>query len=184
MDKRVKYSIKQKASVVKSILSGRQTIGGAARALGCHKSGIQKWLEQYKQHGCQGFKFRNGVYVGRFKVKVVQYYLKKGLSLKQTASYFKIPGQGIIGNWIKIYERLGAEGLLEETRGRKRSIMARKPKKKEMISNDPAAQKLAEMQEELEYLRAENAFLKKLRALVQQEKAAKAQARRPKSSGN
>jgi transposase len=184
MDKRVKFSIKQKVSVVESILSGRQTIRGAARELGCHKSGVQRWLEQYRQHGRQGFKLRNGGYVGRFKVKVVEYYLKNGLSLKQTASYFKIPGEGIIGNWIKIYERLGAEGLLKETRGRKRSIMARKPKKKEMISNDPVAQKLAQMQEELEYLRAENAFLKKLSALVQQEEAAKAQARRPKSSGN
>ena len=62
--------------------------------------------------------------------------------------------------------------------------MAKKLKKKEITSNDPAAQKLVEMQNELEYLRAENAFLKKFNALVQQEEAAKAQARQQKSSGN
>ena len=62
--------------------------------------------------------------------------------------------------------------------------MTKKRQKGKPTQTDPAAQKLAEMQKELDYLRAENAFLKKLEALVQQEEAAKAQARWPKSSGN
>ena len=184
MDKRVKYSIKQKRATVRSILSGERSIKGAARALGCHKSAVQRWVEQYKQYGIEGFNFRNGHYDSRFKLEVVRYYLQKGLSLNQTAGYFKIPNEGIISQWVKIYERSGAIGLSSKPRGRKRSIMARKPAKKETLSKDPATQKLAEMQKELDYLRAENAFLKKLNALVQQEEAARAQARRPKSSGN
>lgn len=184
MDKRVKYSIKQKQSVVLSILSGRLSIKGAARELGCHKSGIQRWLSQYKQAGKKGFKFRNGYYDDQFKLQVVRYHLKKGLSLKQTAIDFKIPNEGVISRWLKEYECLGASGLANKPRGRKRTIMAKKTRKKMDTSADPAAQKLAEMQKELDYLRAENAFLKKLRALIQQEEAAKAQARRPKSSGN
>lgn len=184
MDKRVKYSTIQKEAIVRSIKAGKLSNRDAARKLGCDHKTIRRWLEQYKLYGIKGLKFRNGSYEGRFKVAVVRHYFKKGLSLNQTASYFKIPNEGVICQWVKIYKRLGASGLLDETRGRKRSSMAKKPPKNQIPSNDPAAQKLAEMQKELDYLRAENAFLKKLDALVQQEEAAKAQAKRPKSSGN
>jgi len=184
MDKRIKYSIKQKQSVVQSILSGEYSIKGAARQLGCDKSAVQRWLEQYKQDGVKGLKFRNGHYSDQLRLQVVRYYLKKGLSLNQTAGHFKIPNASVICKWLKAYQRFGIDGLANKRRGRKKSIMTKKPGKKEDTAADPAAQKLAEMQKELDYLRAENAFLKKLSALVQQEEAAKAQARRPKSSGN
>ena len=184
MANRVKYSIKQKASTVQSILAGRLSYRGAARELGCDNRCIRKWVEQYKQHGVKGFKFRNGRYDEQFKLKVVRYYFKKGLPLNEIASYFKIPSESVVRKWVRDYERLGALGLMKKPKGRPKSIMTKKSKKKEIISSDPATQKLAEMQKELDYLRAENAFLKKLRALVQQEEAAKAQARRPKSSGN
>jgi transposase len=184
MDKRIKYSIKQKEEAVRSILAGQASSTGVARTLGCRRSAVQRWLEQYKRHGVKGFKFRNGSYTGVFKLRVVRYFLKKGLSLNQTASFFEIPNESAIVRWLKRYESWGAAGLLKETRGRKRSPMTKKPEKKANPSADPAAEKLAELQKENEYLRAENAFLKKLSALVQQEEAAKAQARRLKSSGN
>jgi hypothetical protein len=75
-------------------------------------------------------------------------------------------------------------GLLKDKRGGKVSTMPRKLRKSIVKPSDPTAQKLIELQKEVEYLRAENAFLKKLEALAQQEEAAKAQARRPKPSGN
>lgn len=102
----------------------------------------------------------------------------------QTASHFKVPNEGVVSRWVKAYECLGAIGLEDKRRGRKKSIMAKKPRKKVDTPTDPVAQKLAGMQQELDYLRAENAFLKKMEVLVQQAAAAKAQARRPKSSGN
>jgi transposase len=184
MDKRVKYSIKQKRLAVQSILLGWLSIKGAARELGCHKSAVQRWLAQYKQAGIKGLKLRNGHYDDRFKFQVVRYHLKKGLSLKQTANDFKIPNEAVVSRWINNYERLGIDGLTNKPRGRKKSIMTKKAGKKIDTTVDPITQKLAEMQKELDYLRAENAFLKKLSALVQQEEAVKVGARRPKSSGN
>jgi len=184
MDKRVKYSIKQKRSVVLSVLSGRLSVKGAARKLGCHKSGVQRWVTQYQQEGTRGFQFRNGHYSGPVKLRVVRYHIKKGLSLRQTACHFNIPNESTVYRWLNTYEHYGAEGLLKKNKGRKRSPMAKKPKKKEPTSSDPVAEKLAALQRENEYLRAENAFLKKLEALAQEEKAAKAQARRQKPFGN
>ena len=184
MDKRVKYSIKQKQSAVRSVLEGRETCRSAARALECEKSAVQRWLKQYKQHGTKGFKIRNGSYDGAFKVRVVQHIRRKGVSLPRAASHFNIPNESTIHGWLKIYEQCGAIGLLKRRRVGKASTMTKKPRKKAATPTDPATQKLVEMQKELDYLRAENAFLKKLRALVQQKEAAKAQARRPKSSRN
>jgi transposase len=184
MDKRIKYSIKQKQVAVRSILEGRESCRSAARELGCEKSAVCRWLKQYRQHGTAGFKIRNGSYEGAFRVRVVQYVMRKGISLPQAASHFNIPNESTIHCWIKIYEQQGAMGLLKDKRGGKVSTMPRKPRKSIVKPSDPTAQKLIELQKEVEYLRAENAFLKKLEALAQQEQAAKAQARRPKPSGN
>jgi transposase len=184
MDKRVKYSIKQKEKVVRSILSGQRSITGASNELGCMRSAIKRWIEQYNRHGVTGFKLNNGNYDSWFKLQVVHYYLKKGVSLNQTASYFKIPNEGIISQWVRIYKQSGALWLSPRPRGRKRTSMAQKSKKKINPPTDPITEKLAALQKENDYLRAENAFLKKLEALVQEEEAAKAQARRQKPSGN
>jgi len=184
MDRRVKYSIKQKDAIVRAVLSGKVSISAKAKELACPRSTIRRWLGQYKQYGIKGFNLRNGSYEGPFKLRVVQYYHEKGLSLKETASFFKIPNEAVICQWVKIYKRSGVLGLVNNCRGEKKAIMTKKSRKKDTVPIDPAAQKLAALQKEVEYLRAENAFLKKLDALAQEEEAAKAQARQQKPSGN
>jgi|APAra7269096714_1048519.scaffolds.fasta_scaffold32769_1 transposase len=186
MDKRIKYSFRQKLSTVRSITAGRESCLSAARKIGSKENTVQRWLRLYKQHGSKGLKLRNGSYTGDFKLRVVRYMMKNKLSLIRTAVLFKIPQDSAVGRWLKVYQRLGAAGLLKETRGRKKSLMNKKTKKKiEGTSTaDPAAEKVATLQQEVEYLRAENAFLKKLGALIQQEKATKAQNRRQKPSKN
>ncbi len=185
MDKRSKYNYKQKVLTVRSIISGRELVSSAARRLGCRKNTIVRWIRQYKQHGTNGLKLRNGSYEGRFKLQVVRYKLRKGLSLMETAVHFKIPNEYVVISWLKKYEQQGAAGLLKETpRGRKKTVMTKRAKKKTAGSSDTKDEKLVALRKEVEYLRAENAFLKKLDALIQQEKADKAQVRRQKPSGN
>jgi transposase len=185
MDKRVKFSCKLKLSIVRSVMAGDHSCLTAARKIGSHKSTVQRWLIVYQQQGSKGFQLRNGSYTGPFKVQVVRYLLAKGLSLPQTAAFFAIPNHVIVHRWLKIYECYGADGLLRSGRSRKKTLM---PKKKDTAkkgsSTDQSAEKLAALQKEVEYLRAENAFLKKLDALIQQEKAAKAQSKQRTSSRN
>jgi len=183
MDKRVKFSYRQKLSVVHSITSGQESVLGAARRISSKENTVTRWVSLYKAHGSQGLKLRNGSYDGPFKLRVVRYMLKNGLSLIRTAVIFGIPQDAVVGRWLKIYQQKGTAGLLKETRGRKKSVMLKKKKKTDSPS-DPVAKKMEDLQREVEYLRAENAFLKKLDALIQQEKADKAQARSSKSSRN
>src|ERR1700722_14105387 len=182
MDKRVKYSLKEKTSVVRAILSGRETTHSAAVKLGAHKKTIQCWLGLYKHHGIAGLKDRPGSYSGKFKIEVITYMLKNHLSLIQTAVLFGISTDYTLRYWVKIYEREGKAGLLQERRGSKRSTMSKKPKKVKPKSTDSTEERLAALQSENEFLRAENAFLKKVEALIQEEKAAQEENKQQKPS--
>ena len=103
----------------------------------------------------------NKRYTPEFKIKVVETMHKEKLSYRETARQFDIPNSRVTA-WERIYLEEGAEGLYAERRGRKSTGRPPKIKKEEDL--------IAEVQR----LRAENAYLKKLNALVaervQQEK--------------
>ena len=95
----------------------------------------------------------NKRYTPEFKIKVVETMHREKLSYRETARQFDIPNSRVTA-WERIYLEEGAEGLCIERRGRKSTARPPKIKKEEDL--------IAEVQR----LRAENAYLKKLNALV------------------
>ena len=95
----------------------------------------------------------NKRYTPEFKIKVVETMHREKLSYRETARQFDIPNSRVTA-WERIYIEEGAEGLYAERRGRKSTGRPPKIKKEEGL--------IAEVQR----LRAENAYLKKLNALV------------------
>ena len=95
----------------------------------------------------------NKRYTPEFKIKVVETMHREKLSYRETARQFDIPNSRVTA-WERIYLEEGAEGLYIERRGRKSTRRPPKIKKDEDL--------IAEVQR----LRAENAYLKKLNALV------------------
>lgn len=178
----MKYSIKEKLKAVKSVLSGKETTLSAGRKLDAGEKTVRRWVNHYRERGVTGLKLHNGSYDGNFKVRVVQYMLKNHLSCMQTAIQFGIPGDGTVSKWLSRYEALGAEGLFKDGRGRKRSIMAKKTKKVNKKITGSVEDRLAALQAENEYLRAENAFLKKLDALIQEDQSAQNKRQKPSES--
>ena len=87
-------------------------------------------------------------------------------------------GIDMLKRWEKIYDEEGYEGLAKERRGRAckmDGVRKGRPRKvKPEITNDLEAEN-KRLRERLEYLEAENAYLKKLSALIQQEEAQKAE---------
>lgn len=98
----------------------------------------------------------NKKYTGEFKQKVVETMHKEKLSYKEAARQFGVSFDTVVAGWERIYLEEGAEGLYIERRGRKSSGRPRKMPKE--IEEDLIA--------EVQRLRAENAYLKKLNALV------------------
>jgi transposase len=106
----------------------------------------------------------NKRYTPEFKIKVVETMHREKLSYRETARQFDICDHDRVAAWERIYLEEGAEGLYAERRGRKSTGRPPKIKKEDLIA-------------EVQRLRAENAYLKKLNALVaervQQEKKQK-----------
>ena len=99
----------------------------------------------------------NKRYTPEFKIKVVETMQNEKLSYMETARQFDIPqGDKTVAKWERIYLEEGKDGLYVERRGRK--SIGRPPKLKKEVEEDLIA--------EVQRLRAENAYLKKLNALV------------------
>ena len=104
----------------------------------------------------------NKRYTGEFKQMVVETMREKKLSYSEAASKYGISNHSIVAKWERIYLEEGAEGLYKERRGRASvaggTRKGRPPKLDKKVEEDLIA--------EVQRLRAENAYLKKLNALV------------------
>lgn len=97
-------------------------------------------------------------YSPKLKREMIDKVLLEGCSQQSVCLDYGLSNQGILNNWIAQYNKNGYT-IVEQTRGRPPK-MGRKPK--EETWRDDRARAL---QAENEYLRAENAVLKKLREL-------------------
>ena len=163
MSGRKMYSSELKLEIVQQYLKGN--IGLKALAEKYHvgsKACIQKWLAQYQEHGEAGLCTTHGTYSGDFKISVVEYMHSTGASLRQTAAHFNIPSKESVSKWERIYCEEGRDALYEERRGKasKMGMKRTKKSKKNIETNE-------DLLEEVQRLRMENEYLKKLNALVQ-----------------
>ena len=97
-------------------------------------------------------------YTGEFKQMVVETMRKEKLSQYQVSDRFHV-SRHAVQQWERIYLEEGPKGLYIERRGRKN--FGRLKQLKPEVEEDLIA--------EVQRLRAENAYLKKLRALVLEE---------------
>ena len=98
----------------------------------------------------------NKRYTGEFKQEVVETMMREKLSYRETARVYEINDHKRVMAWERIYLEEGPEGLYIERRGCSRKGGAPKKLKPE-VEEDLLA--------EVQRLRAENAYLKKLNAL-------------------
>lgn len=151
----MKYSKEQKLLWVKAYREGKLTLDktpeGVARDT--FLGNVRNWAKLAEKHGddavdCGG---RHKAYSADFKLAAIM-RVEAGESARDAAVSLGITNHYLILEWAKAYRLGGLDGLKSKPKGRKPKSM---PKKKKQTRD-----------EELEYLRAENAFLKKYAELL------------------
>ena len=176
-----KYSFEEKFEAVQRVLDG-MSLCESARIMGVHKCQVIKWYRLYKNHGWEILKNGGASYDGAFKVMVVEYMHSNHLSYKSTAAFFGVKCDSNVAKWERIYYEEGPEGLLrKKPRGRPSKDM----KKKETVTQNKELSEATkeDLIAEVQRLRMENEYLKKLRALVQ-ERIDRENGKEPPSSMN
>jgi transposase len=176
-----KYTFEEKYEAVQRVLDG-MSVCDSARIMGVCESQVRKWFHLYENHGWDALKNGGASYDGDFKVMVVEYMHSNHLSCSSTAIYFGIKCQAHVAKWERIYYEEGPKGLLiGKPRGRPpKGMEEKKPvSQKKELSDATKEDLIAEVQR----LRMENEYLKKLRALVQ-ERIDRENGKEPPSSMN
>lgn len=105
-------------------------------------------------------------YTTEFKLQVLQPILKGKMSIRETARFYNIPSDALVGTWLKRFEKSGIKGLIPyKPSGR--------PPMKPKYARMPPPPKTEEDRLRLRILQleAEVAYLKELRKLRLQEEA-------------
>jgi transposase len=160
--KKKRYSRAAKLRLIRRYESGIP-IRVLSAQTGVYLTVIKEWFRQYNANGIDGLSLKNGPYPAALKIEIASRVIKKELSLHQASIDYRI-SRSVIRDWVKKVQWYGVGELFIDNRGRppertmdKKAVRTSKPLSREQ-----------ELLIENERLRAENAYLKKLKALVEE----------------
>jgi len=167
-----KYETKFKHEVVQRYLSDGGSAKGVGKEYRLDQSTVRRWVQSYRHHGLNGLNKKFEHYSAEFKLSVLKRMKKERMSYREVEAVFNLRGCGTVSRWERLYHEQGLDGLKPKPKVRPTMMKPKLPV--------PAPQKKADetrsrkdLEDEVEYLRAEVAYLKKLGALMQaKEKAA------------
>lgn len=177
-----KYDEGFKRAIVLRYLSGLESVNALASRHGVHRAMIQRWIAAYELHGDAALRKKFSHYSAEFKLSVLQRMDQEMLSAQQVIALFDIRGgAGVISVWRRQYDRGGLQALQPKIKPKGRSPnMPHPPTAKPATSPSTEDTRSREdLLKEVEYLRAEVAYLKKLDALVRAKRLAAQAKRKP-----
>jgi len=158
-----KYTPEEKLQAALRYLEGMESSYSIAKSIGTDHKAILRWTKQYEYNGVEAFIKRYTNYSSQFKLDVLNYMIENGTSIDETTAIFQIASSSTISVWKKQFETLGFDALQSKKKGRpSMKKETEKQLKQALVEGSPEA-----LQAEIDRLRMENEYLKKLNALVQ-----------------
>ena len=162
-----KMSAEQKLAAVERYLNSKESSRAVAAEFGISHRYLLTLKNQYQKNGVEAFVRRCTNYTKAFKLDVLNYMTEHGTSLHETAAIFNIAASTSIRNWQKQFETIGEDALQPKKKGRQSmKKQGTKSSKKNVVEGSTEA-----LQARIQQLEMENAYLKKLNALVQAKEA-------------
>lgn len=167
----MKYTEQFKIEVVNDYLGGVSSFLTVAQRHGVtNRSLVERWVASFQLHGAAGLRRKRSQYSAEFKLSVLRHMWENQLSITQTAAKFDIRRHSTVGVWERAYRDGGLDALASRPRERPKRMTTPTTKQEARLPDDKRSRE--DLLDELNYLRMENAYLKKLRALVQAQQKA------------
>jgi transposase len=160
----VKLSNSNKLDAVLRYIDGKESYQDISSSLGVDDGDLRLWVKRYEYHGIEAFTKSYTKYTAEYKLDVLNYMNLNGTSIRETTAIFNLPNTTMIPGWRKLLESGGIDALIPKKKGRPFMM---KDKLSKSMKQTPVEGSVEALQAEIERLRMENAYLKKLNALVQ-----------------
>ena len=164
-----KLTNKQKIEIYERKLKG-ETLKSLALEFNMNIHTLEYLVRLLNKHGYHILRNNKNKYYSRELKKIAINRILIGKeSMNFVAIDIGLPSRSILHNWIKKYKE-NCYNVIEKKKGRKPKAMTKIKKSKKTLTKKD---KIKELEEKILYLEAENEYLKKLNALVQEEELVK-----------
>ena len=177
MRKKVPLEVKMEAL---KLLQAGESIKSVCKRLGISYGDLQTWNLIYEKEGEKGLAaYPKNMCTDAIKTKIICAYDKKSVPLHSLSAKYSVPYSSV-ARCISTYRRKGEAGI-EGAVIDFWDLLRAGDHMEEVYTNAELKQKLKEALNENEYLKAENALLKKVKALVEAEERKNKRSRKPSS---
>jgi len=153
-----KYSHEFRMKIIQELEKG-ESATGLAKKYCIPQKAVRRWWARYCESGTQGLIGVNQKYTAEFKLEAIEFRWAHELSYLHAAAQLGIPDESTLCAWEKKYLKFGVEALQDTKKGRPPKVPKQPPPKKPLTHEE-------ELEERIKQLEMENAYLKKLNALV------------------
>ena len=164
-----KLNAKQRIQTVIRYLNGIESMQDIAESVGVTRMILSGWIRLYEAQGPERFLQSYTNYSAAFKMEVLTYMNETGASSIDAAAIFNITSHGMVRDWKKKFEVGGYDALVPKKKGRLSMKKETKKSKKTATptSTEKSVDSVKTLEARIKQLEMENAYLKKLNALVQ-----------------